>query len=249
MGAALTLGTPLSFRGGAGVLACLLAVASRAPLRADFSYQEATQIVGGPVQKPTTYLIKGNRIAALTKDHIHVIDVDRETVTEIDLLKKTYSVTKFAQIKQTRGVGSVEAKFKVSRKATGQSKPVGVLNTEELLITMTREDIDSEIVVDSWMATVPGYDEVKDLERKLGQKLSYAFASLPGFEDMFDQVYKELNKAVGVPIEFDVKRGDAAAVSAPSEPRSPPPATGVAGALGRLGGIAGLGRKKNGADE
>ena len=225
----------------------LAAAASHAPLRADFSYQEATQIVGGPVQKPTTYLIKGNRVAALTKDHIRVTDVDREIVTEIDLVKKTYSVTTFAQIKQGEN-GNVEAKFKVSKKATGQSKPVGVLNTDELLITMTREDIDSQIVVDSWMATVPGYDEVKDLQRKLGQKLGYAFGSLPGFEDMFDQVYKELNKAVGVPIEFSVRRGDAAAVSAPP-PRRPPAATGVAGALGRLGGIAGLGRKKNTAEQ
>jgi hypothetical protein len=230
-----------------GLWACLLA-ASCAPLRADFSFQEATQIAGGPAQKPITYLIKGNRLAALTKDHIRVTDLDREIVTEIDLVKKTYLVTTFAQVKQGRGTDSVEAKFKVSKKATGQSKPVGVLNADELLITITREDIDSVIAVDSWMATVPGYDEVKDFQRKLGQKLGYAFGSQPGLEDMFDEVYKELNKAVGVPIEFTVRRGDAAAVSAP-RPEAPPAPTGVSGALGRLGGIAGLGRKKSPTDQ
>ena len=238
-------GGPPRHKGRCALLACVLAAAPHAPLRADFSYQEATQLVGGPLQKPTTYLIKGNRVAALTKDHIRVTDVDREIVTEIDLVKKTYLVTTFAQIKQGRN--NVDAKFKVSKKATGQSKPIGVLNTDELSITMTREDVDNQIVIDSWMATVPGYDEVKELQRKLGQKLGYAFGSLPGLEDMFDQVYKELNKAVGVPIEFSVKQGDAAAVSAPPPP-APPAATGVAGALGRLGGIAGLGRKKNTAD-
>jgi hypothetical protein len=229
-------------------LMLVLAAASCAPLRADFSFQEATQIAGGPAQKATTYLIKGNRVAALIKDHIRVTDLDREIVTEIDLVKKTYSVTTFAQIKQSRGTDSSEAKFKVSKKITGQSKAAGILSAEELLITITREDIDSVIAVDSWMATVPGYDEVKDFERKLGQKLGNAFGSQPGLEDLFDEVYKELNRAVGVPIEFSVRRGDAAAVSAP-RPEAPPAPTGVAGALGRLGGIAGLGRKKNPTDQ
>ena len=244
-------GGPPHFKSRWGFLACVLAAASHAPLRADFSYQEATQIVGGAPQKPTTYLIKGNRVAALTKDHIRVTDIDREIVTEIDLLKKTYLVTTFAQIKQTQE--DVDAKFKVSKKATGQSKLIGVLSADELLITMTREDVDNQIVIDSWMATVPGYDEVKEVQRKLGQKLGYAFGSLAilahdGYEDMFDRVYKELNKAVGVPLEFSVRMGDAAAVSAPPPP-PPAAATGVAGALGRLGGIAGLGHKKNTADQ
>src|SRR5579863_7665761 len=87
-------------RRGAGFFACLIAVASLDTLRADFSYQETTQILGGPVQKPVTYLLKGNRIAAVSKDHIRVIDVDREIVTEMDLVKKTYAATTFAQIKQ-----------------------------------------------------------------------------------------------------------------------------------------------------
>jgi hypothetical protein len=240
--------TPRQSFCGAGLLVCLLAAASLAPLRADFSFQEATQIVGGSIQKPTTYLIKGNRIAALTKDHIRVTDIDKETVTEIDLLKKTYSVTTFAQIKEGRRTGTAEAKYKVSVKSTGQNKPVGVLSAEEVLITMAREDIDSVIVVDAWMAIIPGYDDVKDFQRKLGQKLGYAFGTLPGMEETFEVVWKQLNKAVGVPIEFTVRQGDAAAVSAPP-PTTPPPATGVAGALGRLGGIAGLGRKKNTADQ
>ncbi len=225
----------------------LLAAAACLQLRADFSYQETTQIIGSSIPKPTTYLIKGNRVAVLTKDHIRVIDVDREAVTEIDLAKKTYSVTTFPQIKQGRGTATSEPKFKVSKKFTGQSKPFGVLNAEELVTTMIREDIDSQIVVDSWLATMPGFDEVKDLQRKLGQKLSFSFGAPPGFEDLFEEAYKELNSAVGVPIEFSIKRGDAAAVSAPSQPA--PAATGVAGALGRLGGIAGLGRKKNSADQ
>jgi hypothetical protein len=213
-------------------------------LRADFSYQETIQIAGGPVAKPITYLIKGSRVAVLTKDHIRVIDADRETITEIDFPKKTYSVKTFAQTKESRG-DRPEPKFKVSRKDTGQNKPIGVLNASEVVTTMVREDIDSQIVVDSWIAIMPGYEEVKDLQRKLGQKLGYAFSSPPGFEDMFEEVYKELYKVVGVPIEFNVKRGDAAAVAEALQAPPPPAATGVAGALGRLGGIAGLGRKKN----
>jgi hypothetical protein len=226
------------------LLAIVLGAASRAPLRADFSFQEATQIAGGAAQKPITYLIKGNRVAALTKDHIRVIDVDREIVTDINLSMKTYSVKTFAQIKEGRGAANAEGRFKVAAKSTGQSKPVGVLNAEESVVTMIREGADSEILVDAWMATVPGFDDVKEFQRKLGQKLGYALGSPAGFEDMFEQVYKTLNKVVGVPIEFTARMGDVAAVSA-APPPAPPAATGVAGALGRLGGIAGLGRRKD----
>ena len=48
----------------------------------------------------STHIVKGNRMASITKDHISVIDLDKETITNIDTGKKTYSVTTFAQMKQ-----------------------------------------------------------------------------------------------------------------------------------------------------
>ena len=67
--------------------ACCCSVA-----RADFSYQIRIQVTaGGETEKSaTTNLIKGNRMALVGKAHTTVIDLAAETITEIDMPKKTY---------------------------------------------------------------------------------------------------------------------------------------------------------------
>src|SRR5260370_30934607 len=78
------------------LLACL-----PASLLADFSYEQSTKITGGmmagvmkfagafskqarePLQ--STVAIKGNRMFNGNKDHAQVIDLDSETITEINL--------------------------------------------------------------------------------------------------------------------------------------------------------------------
>src|SRR5437879_9997611 len=85
-------------------------------LLADFSYEQSTKITGGmmagvmkfagafskqarePLQ--STVAIKGNRMFNGNKDHAQVIDLDSETITEINFQKKTYSVMTFAEMKQ-----------------------------------------------------------------------------------------------------------------------------------------------------
>src|SRR5215475_7793603 len=95
-------------------LAIVLACGSANALRADFSYQSTTQITGGSLYNMlkalgplahgardpivTTNMIKGNRMATVSKDRISVINLDAETITEIDLAKKQYSVMTFAQM-------------------------------------------------------------------------------------------------------------------------------------------------------
>src|SRR5260370_3291507 len=93
-----------------------LAACVPACLLADFSYEESTKITGGmmagvmkfagafskqarePIQ--STVAIKGNRMVHLSKDRASVIDLDNETMTEINFPKKTYSVVTFAEMKQ-----------------------------------------------------------------------------------------------------------------------------------------------------
>src|SRR6202163_1301896 len=85
-------------------------------LLADFSYEQSTKITGGmmagamkfagafskqarePLQ--STVAVKGNRMFNGNKDHASVIDLDSETITEINFQKKTYSVMTFAEMKQ-----------------------------------------------------------------------------------------------------------------------------------------------------
>jgi hypothetical protein len=269
------------------ILAILLTCAT---MRADFSYQSTTQLTGGSIYNMmkalgplargardpivTTNLIKGNRMATIAKDRATIIDLDKETITEIDTAKKQYSVITFAQMKQAmddaiakaqqqKGApakGNTEAKFKVSAKATGQTKAVGVLNAKEMLLTMTMEATDKDsgksgsmdITVDSWLAAVPGYEEVKAFHRKMGEKLGYAFGSgmsqiamtQPQSLTGFAEVAKEMNKVEGVPVESTTKMGSAGSPDSGSSDASAAPAP-QQQSRSPLDRLPGFGRKKN----
>jgi len=180
---------------------------SAALLRADFTYQETTQMTGGALvetlkalgpltraaREPivSTHIIKGNRMATITKDRVSVIDLDKETITTVDTAKKTYSVMTFAEMKQAMEDAAtrmqarqqkkndqgddVQAQFKVSAKTTGQAKTVQGLSAKEMVITMAMEGKNAktgdsgamEITTDAWYAPVPGYGEAKEFNLTL----------------------------------------------------------------------------------
>src|ERR1700745_3575377 len=126
-------------RGGA--LGMLMAVL--ASLHADFAYTETTQITGGSMLGlmkmagafsrqarqagdpiVSTVAIKGNRMAHINPDHSEIIDLDAETITTIDNLKKQYTVMTFAQMKQQ--VEAAAAKMKEQQQkgeATAPQQP------------------------------------------------------------------------------------------------------------------------------
>ena len=78
---------------------------------ADFRYDETTKITGGSlvsmakfagaftkqahsITDPTnsTILVKGNRMAHINQETTEIVDLDQETVTNIDHTKKQYTV-------------------------------------------------------------------------------------------------------------------------------------------------------------
>src|SRR5439155_25518429 len=97
------------------VTATCVSLLTAALLPADFSYQESSKITGGamagmmsvvgvfsktlrePIQN--TVSIKGDRMARRGAMRAEIIDLDAETITSIDLQKKTYTVMTFAQMK------------------------------------------------------------------------------------------------------------------------------------------------------
>jgi len=75
----------------------------------DYTYQTTTQLTGGSLLRMmktvgvfssqarhagdpivSTIYLKGNRLANVTPDNIEIIDLDSETITQIDPQKKTY---------------------------------------------------------------------------------------------------------------------------------------------------------------
>lgn len=148
---------------------------------ADGSFQSTTQITGGSLVDtmknltfmksvkdllaPTSTLtmVHGNQKAVISKDSTEIIDLDKETITRTDNLKKTYSVITFAQMREMmrnmpKAMQDAQAKLKqaqaqqpatdlkttfdVSVKNTGVSKEVNGLTAQEQLITMTTKVTD-----------------------------------------------------------------------------------------------------------
>ncbi len=88
----------------------------------DYTYQQTTQITGGSLLHMvkavgvfssqarhmgdpvvSSIYLKGNRLANVSPENIEIIDLDQETITQIDVQKKTYTVTTFAQMKRVEG--------------------------------------------------------------------------------------------------------------------------------------------------
>jgi hypothetical protein len=146
---------------------------------ADASYQETTQVTGGALVAPlkkmsflsksmrdafapitSTTMVHGNQKAVVNKDSIEITDLDKETITHVDLLRKTYSVTTFAQMRQAfenmpkqieqakqqaqaeqpqqpqQPKSDLKTSFDVSVKNTGNSKEVNGLTAQEQVVTL-----------------------------------------------------------------------------------------------------------------
>src|ERR1700691_1786685 len=146
---------------------------------ADASYQETTQVTGGSMvdslksvsflskslgnmfaPMTTTTMVHGNQKAVVSKDYTEITDLDRETITHIDTLHKTYSVVTFAQMRQAianmpkqmeqaqaqmkeaqaeqpqQPKTDLKTSFDVSAKNTGVTKEVNGLTAQEQVVTM-----------------------------------------------------------------------------------------------------------------
>src|ERR1700755_2570614 len=110
-------------------LAVGVLVAASASLHADFTYTETTQMTGGSMLSlmkmasafskqarqagepiVSTVAIKGNRMVHINPTNTEIIDLDAETITNIDTLKKQYTVVTFAQMKQQIEAAAAKAK-------------------------------------------------------------------------------------------------------------------------------------------
>ena len=174
----------MQFRTG---LLIALAVAVPTASFADFRYDETTKVTGGSIVSMTkflgafsknarqitdpvnsTILVKGNRKAHITKDSTEIIDLDHETITNIDHVKKQYSVTTFQEMKAAMEEAAKKAEqqqaqaqppqqptpppsgpppemhFKVNVNNTGLSKPVAGLSAKQTILKMSLEAKDQK---------------------------------------------------------------------------------------------------------
>jgi hypothetical protein len=204
-----------------------LTCVATAGLRADFSYDQTTKITGGAMagmmkvvgvfsrtaREPvrTSVLVKGDVMAHTTADSATIIDVGKETITEVNFKQKTYSQITFAQMVQyldqmskkaaQQSGNKGEINFKASIKETGQKRDFSGFPTREVVLTMVMEGSDKEsgqrgsmtVTSNMWLAkNIPGYEEVRAFQQKMAQKLAW----MPG-SNMFTQGRGDMAKAFG----------------------------------------------------
>ena len=250
-----------------GSAVVLLAASS---LSADFSYQEKTAITGGvaaaamkvagvfskQAREPvvSTVSVKGDRLMHRSAYRASIIDLGSQTITEIDLQKKTYSVMTFAEMKQMMEQASqkmqqqkgADVKFKVSADATGNARQIGGFDTKEMLVKMQAEATDQQsgqsggmvIDMDVWLApSVSGYQEVRDFDRRMAAKLDWT----PGSQMAMGQAnvakgmaeaYKEVSKLDGVPV-YETITMNGQSQPGSTQQQAPRPSLGSALGLGR----------------
>jgi hypothetical protein len=161
-----------------------LALALPTALFADYSYQETTQITGGSMLSMlkmagalssqarkagepvvSSIYLKGNRLANVSADSVEIIDLDKETVTHIDVPKRTYTVITFQQMRDQvakarqqlaaqpaakpadqpaapANPDNVKMSFDVKVRETGATKQVSGLDSKEAILTMTMNATD-----------------------------------------------------------------------------------------------------------
>jgi hypothetical protein len=223
------------------------------PMLADFSYQEKSTVTGGAVagimkvagvfskaaREPieTTVAVKGDRMANRSDRHASIIDLGAQTITQIDLKKKTYSVMTFEQMKamleqmqqrMKQNPNAGQMSFKVSANKTSNRKTIDGMAATELILKMEMQGTDQQtgeqggmaITTDLWVApAASGYAEVRGFHRRLAEKLNWApggnmFMSNPQVSEGMAEVAKEMSKLDGMPVFETLSMGtDASAGS------------------------------------
>lgn len=271
------------------IFSTTLALAA-APMWADFSYQETSKITGGmmagvmkfagvfskqarePMQ--ATVAVKGNRLAHRSAMHSSIIDLDKQTITEIDMQKKTYSVMTFEQMKQMLEEMSKkmheqnsdgQMDLKVSANATGNTKQIAGYDAKEMLVKIEMQGTDNKtgqtggmvVATDLWIAPiVQGYTEMRDFYKKMAAELNWTpggnmFMSRPDVAKGMAQAQKEIASLDGTPVYQTMTMGpqgmQPASGAAPAAEQQPPQQqqSERPSIAGALGGHFGLGRKKS----
>src|SRR5882757_6195498 len=212
----------------AGVIA-VIAVSASTPLYADFTYTETTQITGGSIvgmmkmasafskqarqsgdPVVSTVIVKGNRMTRIGQDRTEIIDLDKGTVTQIDMVKHQYTVMTFEQMKQQMDAAAQRAKqrqaksapdqssntdvkFQVHVRNTNATRDVAGLSAKESIMTMSMDATNTTsgqtgslgITNDMWLTPeIPGYNEVRDFYARYAARMGTVFGGMGGMSAM-----------------------------------------------------------------
>lgn len=212
-----------------------LALAMTAPMTlADFRYDQTSRMTGGAMMSmmqlaarfnknamqpiTSTVAVKGNRLVTNSNGKsAHIIDLDKETITDVNFDKKEYSVTTFAEMKSfldkaSLKSGTTETSIEVDVKDTGKEEVVNGLKAKEYLLTLkvdgtnfqTGQRAEMQMEMSNWIApSMPGHKEMGDFYKRMAEKLDLAAAfggGQPGMGKGMAAAVKKMAEMDGVPV-------------------------------------------------
>jgi hypothetical protein len=197
-------------------LALTLTLSAIPMLHADVTTQEKSLVTfggalgrmmnlfGGKAAKEgvvSTVAVSGDRKMTANDTHGQIVDLKEEKIYDLDLKKKTYTVTTFEE--QRRKMEEMEAKAKENAakapkedqpqnegkqmdidfdvKSTGQTKVINGFDTREVIITVTAREKGKKLedsggmvmTVDNWLTkSQPALKEISDFDRRYYTKLA-----------------------------------------------------------------------------
>jgi len=164
------------YPGGVLMRAAVFVVCAMAvrPALADSSYQSSTQVTGGTLKDSmtssplmarmtgkmfaatiTTTMVHGNQKAEVRPESMEIWDLDAQTMTHVDTVKKTYWTVTFAEMRagMNKAMGqmnqaqpqapaqqqpsNLKTTVQVAVNNTGVTKPVNGVDAQEQVVTMT----------------------------------------------------------------------------------------------------------------
>lgn len=153
-------------------------------LAPQFGYKETSRVDGGaPVV--TSVVSDGHRLARIGPDRGEIVDLDKETVTSLDYVKKQYIVTTFAELKKT------QPQFKTSVTKTGKQREISCFNVYEAIVKI--ESGAQTLSADVWLVPgISGYENIQKFQ-ELGLP--------PGQGPLMAELFKETAKLFGIPMQ------------------------------------------------
>jgi hypothetical protein len=124
------------------LVAFSVAATSAVVAKADFTYQETTQVTGGSVMSMMKFAgafskqarqanepvvssvtVKGNRMMRASKERTEITDLDAGTITVIDHVKKEYTVMTFEEMRQQMDAAMAKAKAEEAKQPQAPPPP------------------------------------------------------------------------------------------------------------------------------
>jgi hypothetical protein len=197
-------------------LALTLALASLPALHADVKTEQKSLVTfsgmlgrmfnlfGGRGAKEgvvSTVAVSGNRKMTASDTRGQIIDLSEEKVYDLDIRKKSYTVTTFDELRRRMQEMEDKAKSDASKapkeeqpqnegkqmeidfdvKSTGQTKAINGFDTREVVMTVTAREKGKKLeesggmvmTVDNWLTkSQPALKEIADFDRRYYQKLA-----------------------------------------------------------------------------